>query len=141
MVAVFAVVVLGGIYFLYSTSLSELAPQEDQGVLIAASFNAPTATLLQREGYGHQVHDVFRAHPETGHIFQLNTPTQVISGMVLKPWDERVKTSNQLQPQVPSQPLPLSAEAAPVQVAKSSARCASQCASNRRCGPRSSDVG
>jgi multidrug efflux pump len=99
-VAVFAVVVLGGIYFLYSTSLSELAPQEDQGVLIAASFNAPTATLLQREGYGHQVHDVFRAHPETGHIFQLNTPTQVISGMVLKPWDERVKTSNQLQPQV-----------------------------------------
>jgi multidrug efflux pump len=99
-VAVFAVVVLGGIYFLYSTSLSELAPQEDQGVLIAASFNAPTATLQQREGYGRQVHDVFRAHPETGHIFQLNTPTQVISGMVLKPWDERVKTSNQLQPQV-----------------------------------------
>jgi len=99
-VAVFAVVVLGGIYFLYSTSLSELAPQEDQGVLIAASFNAPTATLQQREGYGRQVHDVFRAHSETGHIFQLNTPTQVISGMVLKPWDERVKTSNQLQPQV-----------------------------------------
>ncbi len=99
-VAVFAVVVLGGIYFLYSTSMTELAPQEDQGVLISASFNAPTATLQQREGYGHQVHDVFRSYPETGHIFQLNTPTQVISGMVLKPWDERVRTSNQLQPLV-----------------------------------------
>ncbi len=99
-VAVFAVVVLGGIYFLYSTSMSELAPQEDQGVLIAASFNAPTATLQQRETYGHQVNKIFASFPETGHVFQLNTPTQVISGMVLKPWDERVKTSNQLQPEL-----------------------------------------
>jgi multidrug efflux pump len=99
-IAVFAVVVLGGIYFLYSTSMSELAPQEDQGVLIAASFNAPTATLQQREGYSSQIYKIFAGYPETGHVFQLNTPTSVISGMVLKPWDQRVKTSNQLQPEV-----------------------------------------
>jgi multidrug efflux pump len=102
-VAVFAVLVLGGIYFLYTTSMSELAPQEDQGVLISASYNAPDATLKQREMYGQQVHDVFRSHPETAHIFQLNQPTQAISGMVLKPWDERVKTSNQLQPELQKQ--------------------------------------
>ena len=99
-IAVFAVVVLGGIYFLYSTSMTELAPQEDQGVLIAASFNAPTATLQQREGYSSQIYKIFADYPETGHVFQLNTPTSVISGMVLKPWDQRVKTSNQLQPEV-----------------------------------------
>ena len=99
-IAVFAVVVLGGIYFLYSTSMTELAPQEDQGVLIAASFNAPTATLQQREGYSSQIYKIFAGYPETGHVFQLNTPTSVISGMVLKPWDERIKTSNQLQPEV-----------------------------------------
>ncbi|MDR3391930.1 MAG: efflux RND transporter permease subunit [Sulfuriferula sp.] len=99
-IAVFAVIVLGGIYFLYSTSMSELAPQEDQGVLISASFNAPDATLKQREMYGDQVHDVFKGHSETDHIFQLNMPTQVITGMVLKPWDERKQTSNQLQPVV-----------------------------------------
>ena len=99
-VAVFAVVVLGGIYFLYSTSMTELAPQEDQGVLIAASFNAPTATLQQREAYGKQVNAIFAGYPETEHVFQLNAPTQMISGMVLKPWDQRVKTSNQLQPEV-----------------------------------------
>jgi multidrug efflux pump len=99
-IAVFAVVVLGGIYFLYSTSMSELAPQEDQGVLIAASFNAPTATLQQREGYSSQIYKIFAGYPETDHVFQLNTPTSVISGMVLKPWDQRVKTSNQLQPEV-----------------------------------------
>jgi multidrug efflux pump len=97
-IAVFAVLVLGGIYFLYTTSMSELAPQEDQGVLISASFNAPDATLAQRELYGRQVHDVFRSHAETGHIFQLSQPTQTISGMVMKPWDERIKTSNDLQP-------------------------------------------
>jgi multidrug efflux pump len=99
-IVVFAIIMLGGIYFLYSTAMTELAPQEDQGVLISASFNAPDATLKQRESYGQQVHDVFRSHPETGHIFQLNMPTQAISGMVLKPWDERVKTAGMLQPVV-----------------------------------------
>ncbi len=97
-IAVFAVIVLGGIYFLYTTSMSELAPQEDQGILIAASFNAPDATLKQREAYGSQVRQAFAKFPETDHIFQLNSPTQVISGMVLKPWDERTRTSTQIQP-------------------------------------------
>jgi len=99
-IAVFAVIVLGGIYFLYTTSMSELAPQEDQGILIAASFNAPDATLKQRELYGSQVREAFAKFPETDHIFQLNSPTQVISGMVLKPWDERTRTSTQIQPLV-----------------------------------------
>ncbi|MHB1690230.1 MAG: efflux RND transporter permease subunit [Thiomonas sp.] len=96
--AVMAVIILGSIYFLYSTSKSELAPQEDQGVLIAIAFNNPTATLAQRELYSRQVYDVFKTYPETDHVFQLNTPSQVIAGMVLKPWDQRTKTSNQLQP-------------------------------------------
>uniref|UniRef100_E6PVI5 Putative Acriflavin resistance protein n=1 Tax=mine drainage metagenome TaxID=410659 RepID=E6PVI5_9ZZZZ len=96
--AVMAVIILGSIYFLYSTSKSELAPQEDQGVLIAIAFNNPTATLAQRELYSRQVYDVFKTYPETDHVFQLNTPSQVIAGMVLKSWDQRTKTSNQLQP-------------------------------------------
>lgn len=96
--AVMAVIILGSIYFLYSTSKSELAPQEDQGVLISISFNNPTATLAQRELYSRQVYDVFKTYPETGHVFQLNTPSQVIAGMVLKPWDQRSQTTNQLQP-------------------------------------------
>ncbi|MHB8919536.1 MAG: efflux RND transporter permease subunit [Halothiobacillus sp.] len=99
-IAVFVVLMLGGIYFLYSTSMTELAPQEDQGVLISIAFNAPTATLAQRELYSRQVFKDFEKFPETAHVFQLNTPTQVISGMVLKPWDERTKTATQLQPVV-----------------------------------------
>ena len=96
--AVMAVIILGSIYYLYSTSMSELAPQEDQGVLISVAFNNPTATLEQRQMYSKQIYDVFKKFPETDHVFQLNTPSQVIGGMVLKPWDERKKTSMQLQP-------------------------------------------
>jgi multidrug efflux pump len=101
--AVMAVIILGSIYYLYSTSKSELAPQEDQGVLISISFNNPTATLQQRQLYADQVYDIFKKFPETDHVFQLNTPTQVIGGMVLKPWNERNKTATQLQPAVQQQ--------------------------------------
>ncbi len=96
--AVMAIIILGSIYFLYSTSKSELAPQEDQGVLISIAFNNPTATLAQRELYSKPVYDVFKSFPENDHVFQFNTPSQVIAGMVLKPWDQRSKTTNQLQP-------------------------------------------
>ncbi|MHB0920326.1 MAG: efflux RND transporter permease subunit [Thiomonas delicata] len=96
--AVMALIILGSIYYLYSTSMSELAPQEDQGILISMSFNNPTATLDQRQLYANQVYDVYKTFPETDHVFQLNTPTQVIGGMVLKPWDERKRTTAQLQP-------------------------------------------
>lgn len=97
---VMAAIVLGSIYYLYSTSMSELAPQEDQGVLISAAFNNPTATLDQRQLYVNQIFDVYQGFPETDHVFQLNSPAQVIGGMVLKPWNERQKTAAQLQPEL-----------------------------------------
>src|SRR6185503_132105 len=43
--SVFALLVLASIYFLYTGAKSELAPQEDQGVVIASSTLAPDATL------------------------------------------------------------------------------------------------
>ena len=98
--AVFALIVLGSIYFLYAGAKSELAPQEDQGVLIASSTGAANATLQQRELYTRQVYEKFAAHPETDHVFQLDVPGRTIAGMVLKPWDERARTATQLQPAV-----------------------------------------
>jgi multidrug efflux pump len=98
--AVMALIIIVSIYYLFTTSTSELAPQEDQGVLISASFNNPTATLDQRQLYADQVHKVFASHPETDHVFQLNMPSQVIAGMVLTPWNERKLTATQLQPSV-----------------------------------------
>jgi multidrug efflux pump len=99
----FALIVLGSIYFLYAEAKSELAPQEDLGIIITSSTSAPDATLQQRLLYSHAVYKIFSEHPETDHVFQLDMPGQSIAGMVLKPWDERKKTANGLQPVIQQQ--------------------------------------
>ena len=95
---VFAAIILGSIYFLYSFSKTELAPQEDQGIIITLHSTAPNATLEQRELYGEKAVSIIQSYPETGHIFQINTSGQFISGMRLKPWSERERTANDIQP-------------------------------------------
>ena len=98
MTATFAAIILASIYFLYTSSNRELAPQEDQGVIITMSTSAPDATLQQRLVYAEQVFKKFMTHTETDHVFQLNVPGQSIAGTVLKPWDERTQTATELQP-------------------------------------------
>jgi multidrug efflux pump len=100
---VFALLVLSSIYFLYAGAKSELAPQEDQGVVIASSTPAPNATLDQKLLYSRQIFGIMKKYPETAHVFQIDAPGLSIAGMVLKPWDERTRTSNQLQPIVQRQ--------------------------------------
>jgi len=100
--ALFAVIILSSNYFLFITSQSELAPQEDQGLVLAQLTTAPNATLSQTILYSTQVFKIYKKYTETDHIFQfdgysgLNTS---IIGTVLKPWDER-KSTNQLQPDI-----------------------------------------
>jgi multidrug efflux pump len=101
--AVFAVIVLGGSYFLFGEAKSELAPQEDQGVVITQSIAAPNATLEQRLMYAKQIYQIFASYPEMEHVFQLEAPGQSIAGQVLKPWDQRKRTSNQIQPMLQQQ--------------------------------------
>ena len=96
--AVFATLILISIYFLYTHSNRELAPQEDQGIIITMSTAAPDATLQQRLVYADQVYKKFITHPETDYVFQLNGPGQSIAGTVLKPWNERTQTAAELQP-------------------------------------------
>jgi len=96
--AVFAAIVLGSIYFLYTGSKTELAPIEDQGVVITAATPAPNATLEQKLLYSRQTYGIFASYPEMGHVFQIDAPGQSLAGLVLKPWDERSRTSNQIQP-------------------------------------------
>ena len=101
--AVFAVIILGSIVFLYSTTRSELAPQEDQGIIITFATSAPNATIDQRLLYSKEVYKIFTQHPENDHVFQLDVPGSSIAGMVLKPWDQRKLTSNKLQPMIQQQ--------------------------------------
>ncbi|HUY03932.1 MAG TPA: efflux RND transporter permease subunit [Rhodocyclaceae bacterium] len=96
----FALIIIGSIYFLYAGAKSELAPQEDQGVIITSSTSAPDATLQQRQMYSRAVYQAFKQHAETDHVFQLDMPGQSIAGMVLKPWNARRATADQLQPEI-----------------------------------------
>ncbi len=101
--AVFAVIVLTSIYFLYATSKTELSPQEDQGILISLVTTAPNATLEQTQLNSRQVFETFKSFPETDHVFQLDGLIGLnsgIAGMVLKPWDERTGKAMELLPQV-----------------------------------------
>jgi len=96
-VVVFAVIVLGSIYFLFSLSKSELAPSEDQGILISLLQTPPTSTLQQSLIWQGQVFKVAKSFPETDHTFQITAPGTNLAGIVLKPWDERKRSADTLQ--------------------------------------------
>ncbi|MBI1261062.1 MAG: multidrug efflux protein [Rhizobiales bacterium] len=99
-VMVFAGIIIGSLYFLYGASKTELAPQEDLGIMISLVTPPANATVDQRLIYQQQVWEVYDSHPERGHVFQFTAPGRTISGMVLTPWDERSKTSNTLVPEI-----------------------------------------
>ncbi len=99
----FAVIVLVSIYFLYASSRSELAPQEDQGIIIVLATTAPDATLEQTRLSTRQIYQIYSSFPETDHVFQFDGVLGLnsgIAGMVLKPWDDRRRTASDLQPLV-----------------------------------------
>lgn len=100
---IFAIIILASNYFLFATSQTELAPQEDQGIIIAQVTAPANASLAQTQIYSNQVYDIFKSYSEVDHIFQIDGSSGLnnsIIGMVLKPWDQRARTSNQIQPLV-----------------------------------------
>jgi multidrug efflux pump len=95
---VFAALILSSIYWLYTNSKNELAPEEDQGAILMQSTLAPNATLQQKLLYSAEVYRRISAHAETAAVFQLDLVGSSIAGWVLKPWDKRAKTAAELQP-------------------------------------------
>lgn len=98
---VFAGIILFSNYFLYDFSNKELAPQEDQGIIISLLTTAPNASLGQTQLFSRQIYETFAKYPETEHVFQLDGISGLnsgIAGMVLTPWDERKRTTANLQP-------------------------------------------
>lgn len=105
-VIVFAIIILLSNIYLFASSSSELAPQEDQGIIMAQTITAANASIDQMHVYSNQVSDLFSKYSETQNTFQINGTSGAnnapslnnsIGGMVLLPWDERKKTAKQLQ--------------------------------------------
>jgi multidrug efflux pump len=91
---------LFGTVFLAMNSQSELAPQEDQGNVLSQTFGPPNATIEQMETYQEQVFQTMRALPEYDATFQIigqGSVNQGFGGVLLKPWNQRKRTSTELQ--------------------------------------------
>jgi multidrug efflux pump len=98
--AVLVFLVLGSIYFMYSSAKSELAPQEDQGFIMAQPTSAPNATLQGKAIYDAQAFGIASAVAHPQHVFQIDAPGQSIMGLALVPRDQRKLGANDLQRQL-----------------------------------------
>jgi len=96
------IVVLTSAYFLFITSKSELAPTEDQGVIFVQGTGAPTATLNDLEHSAKQMERIYKTFPELQQYFMAlgfgSSNNALISGFMLKPWNERKKTQMEIMP-------------------------------------------
>jgi multidrug efflux pump len=96
----FAATILGLVGFMYMNTSKELAPEEDQGILFAVTKAPKYANIDYTDYYGDKLDKAFASFPETALRFVLNGingPSQGIAGMILKPWDERKRSSTALK--------------------------------------------
>ena len=85
---------------MFRMSQSELAPEEDQGVVLSFVTGPPTATADQMQTYADQVFKVAKGLPEYSQMFQITgvpTVNQGIGGVLFKPWDQRTRSAHEIQ--------------------------------------------
>ena len=85
---------------MYLFSPSELAPNEDQGVVFGAIDVPPNATLEQLLPFTEQIGQIFQSTPEFDHSFQITFPSGGFGGLVVKPWEERKRSIFPIQEEV-----------------------------------------
>ena len=87
---------------------NELAPKEDQGVVFSILQPPPTATIDQNVLFAGEVQKMFSSVPEYENSFQLTSTGFGFSGIILKPWSERKRSSIQIQEslQLPAATIP-----------------------------------
>ncbi|MGJ4966762.1 MexW/MexI family multidrug efflux RND transporter permease subunit [Bradyrhizobium sp. HKCCYLRH3061] len=101
--ALFALTILGLVGFLYMHTSKELAPEEDQGIVFSITKAPKYANIDYINFYTDKVDKAFQKFPETDLRFVLNGiqgPQGGFAGMLLKPWDERKRSSIKLKPLV-----------------------------------------
>ncbi|MGH8822625.1 MAG: efflux RND transporter permease subunit, partial [Rhodoferax sp.] len=85
---------------MFKMSKYELAPEEDQGIVLGILQGPATATITQMQTYADQVFQDSKSLPEYQQIFQLTgqpAPNTGITGIILKPWDQRTRSAHEIQ--------------------------------------------
>src|SRR5450432_3820888 len=85
---------------MYLFSPTELAPNEDQGVVFGALDVPANATIEQVTTYSTQVNRIFQTMPEFASSFQVTFATAGFGGMLTKPWEERQRSIFPIQEEV-----------------------------------------
>lgn len=101
--ALFAAAILFLVGFMYVNTSKELAPEEDQGIVFAVTKAPKYANIDYADYYSDKLDKAFAEFPETDLRFIINGtngPNNGIAGMLLKPWDERKRSSIKLKPLV-----------------------------------------
>ena len=101
---VFAAVVLLSIYFMFVSSKSELAPDEDQSILFFQATAPQTATIDYNEAYVRQIVSLFESVPEYDKSFILagfgGDVSTTFGGIKLPVPSERERSQMEIQPEV-----------------------------------------
>jgi multidrug efflux pump len=96
-IIVMGVFLLGGVAYLYATAHSELAPIEDQGIVLMQASGPPNATVNQMQTYADQIQKIAAAEPEYLQMFQITSATSSFGGVLMKDWNERSRSASAFQ--------------------------------------------
>ena len=103
-IAMFALMVLISIYFMFMLSNKELAPTEDQSILFAIATAPQTATLQYNETYSRELIKQFESIPEYKESFLImgfgGDTSRVFSGFKLPSTFERKRSQSDIQPEL-----------------------------------------
>ena len=96
-IIVMGALLLAGVVYLYATARSELAPTEDQGIVLMSAIGPPNSTVNQMQGYADQIFKIATSEPEYKQMFQITSPTSSFGGVIMKDWGERSRSATKFQ--------------------------------------------
>lgn len=99
----FAFALLGSLYFLFIMIPSELAPEEDKGVIFMLGTGPKAANLDYMETYTGDIYQISQGIPEVRESFIAagrGGNNQALAGFIFKPWEERERSTQEILPQV-----------------------------------------
>jgi multidrug efflux pump len=85
---------------LFQFSSKDLAPPEDQGIMMTIVEAAADATIDQTSHYTDAIGKELLSTKEAERTFQITMPDQGFGGLVMKPWGERKRTVFEAIPEV-----------------------------------------
>lgn len=100
-IVILTVIVFASCFYLFGNISAELAPTEDQGAIFVSATAPQYANINYTEAYTSLFEKIYRGFSATEDTFAINgfgNPSIAFSAMILKPWDERTQTQNQILP-------------------------------------------